>query len=90
MNEKKIYPWRRKSRSQIKQILYKVLVSYPFGATVSQISKDLKLTRKVIREELKKLESERRINKYIIGEYKIYIRKRYTKIPKLICKVGGH
>lgn len=76
---RKIYPWRRKSRYQISQAIFNKLINYPFGATVSILSRDLKLTRKVIREELRKLYAIQKVKLLKIGNAKLYMRKKYAK-----------
>jgi len=72
-----IQPWRRYSRDQIRKIIFKRLLGYPFGVTISKLSKDMNLSRIVVREEINKLYWLEMIRIVKIGNIRLFIRKQY-------------
>jgi hypothetical protein len=83
--ERIIHRWRRKSRYQIRMMLFKHLLDYPFGATVSQLSRDLKLSRIVIREEINILLYEMKLVIHQVGNCRLYLRRKFDKSRRIKC-----
>ena len=79
IKERVVHKWKRKSRYQIRMMLYKHLLKYPFGSTISDLSKELKLSRKVIREELNIMYYENKLAIHQVGRSKLYLRKIYSR-----------
>ena len=76
---KKIRRWLSYTRWEIREIILKKLRKRRYGLTITDLSKDMNLCRKVVREEVKKLEEKNKVYIRKIGQAKLCYAPRHYK-----------
>ena len=81
-NDSKFRRWSHFSRREIRDIIFRMLIDYKYGLTIIDISKILKLSRKVAGEEIHNLANTNKIRLRRVGNSILCYRKSYYKESK--------
>ncbi|MHA1676861.1 MAG: HTH domain-containing protein [Candidatus Njordarchaeales archaeon] len=71
--------WNRYTRAEIREIILNLLKENRYGLTITEISRELKLTPRVARREVNKLKEKDKIKIRKVGPCKIIYKKCYYR-----------
>jgi len=71
--------WNRYTRAEIREIILGLLKENRYGLTIKDISRELKLTPRVVRREVNNLKEKDKIKIRRIGPCKVIYKKCYLK-----------